>query len=57
VQAQALRNRQIMNERDPGRRQAFHDDLRGIADDPARHRQYVMRSSMIQSLQEVEAVQ
>jgi 3-(3-hydroxy-phenyl)propionate hydroxylase len=57
VQAQALRNRSLMNERDPGRRQAFYDDLRATADDPVRHREYVMRSSMIKSLQDVEAVQ
>ncbi len=57
VQAQALRNRQILNERDPARRQAFYDDLRAIADDPVRHRAYVMRSSMIQSLRDVETVQ
>jgi 3-(3-hydroxy-phenyl)propionate hydroxylase len=57
VQAQALRNRSIMNERDPTKRQAFYDDLRATADDPARHRDYVMRSSMIQSLRDVEAVQ
>ena len=52
VQAQALRNRQILNERDPGRRQAYYADLRATADDPARHKQYLMRSSMIQSLRD-----
>lgn len=57
VQAQALRNRQIMNETDPEKRRAFYDDLRATADDPARHRQFVMRSSMIQSLRDMEAVQ
>jgi 3-(3-hydroxy-phenyl)propionate hydroxylase len=57
VQAQALRNRQIMNETDPAKRRAFYDDLRATADDPARHRQFVMRSSMIQSLRDMETVQ
>jgi len=57
VQAQALRNRSLMNERDPAKRQAFYDDLRATADDPVRHREYVMRSSMIKSLQDVETVQ
>lgn len=56
VQAQALRNRTVMNERDPAKRKAFHDDLRATADDPARHRDYVMRSSMIKSLRDVEAI-
>jgi 3-(3-hydroxy-phenyl)propionate hydroxylase len=57
VQAQALRNRSLMNERDPAKRQAFYDDLKATADDPVRHREYVMRISMIKSLQDIEAVQ
>jgi len=57
VQAQALRNRSIMNERDPAKRKAFYDDLRATADDPVRHRDYVMRSSMIESLRDIEAIQ
>ena len=55
VQAQALRNRQILNERDPARRRAYYDDLRATADDPVRHKQYLMRSSMIQSLRDAAA--
>ena len=56
VQSQALRNRQILNERDEAKRQAYYADLRATADNPARHREYVMRSSMIQSLRDLEAV-
>ncbi|MFN3262440.1 MAG: FAD-dependent oxidoreductase [Pikeienuella sp.] len=56
VQAQALRNRAILNEQDPAKRRAHHDDLRAIAADPARHRAYVLRSSMIQSLRDLESV-
>ena len=56
VQAQALRNRQILNETDPQKRQAYYDDLRATADDPARHKAFVMRSSMIQSLRDLENV-
>ncbi len=56
VQAQALRNRQILNETDPQKRQAYYDDLRATADDPARHKAFVMRSSMIQSLRDLESV-
>jgi 3-(3-hydroxy-phenyl)propionate hydroxylase len=55
VQAQAMRNRQILNERDPARRQAYYDDLKATADDPVRHKQYVMRSSMIQSVRDAVA--
>jgi 3-(3-hydroxy-phenyl)propionate hydroxylase len=56
VQAQSLRNRQILNETDSAKRQAYYDDLQRIVDDPEKHRQYVLRSSMIQSLQDLEDV-
>lgn len=57
VQQTALRNRAILNTRDPQARRAYHDELRGIAADPTKHRDYVMRTSMIQSLRDVEQVQ
>ncbi len=54
VQAQALRNRSILNEQDPAARRAYHDDLRAIVADPERHRDYVRKSSMLQSLRDLE---
>jgi 3-(3-hydroxy-phenyl)propionate hydroxylase len=56
VQAQTIRNRQMMNEQDPVARRAYHDELRGIADDPVKHRTYLLRSSMIQSLRDLDEV-
>lgn len=56
VQAQALRNRKMLNATDPAERAAFHDDLRATVADPKRHKDYVMRSSMIQSLRDLEEV-
>jgi 3-(3-hydroxy-phenyl)propionate hydroxylase len=56
VQAQALRNRKILNSTDPDERRAYYDDLRATVEDPARHKGYVMRSSMIQSLRDLEDV-
>ena len=56
VQQTALRNRAILNTREPAARRAYHDELRRIVDDPAKHRDYVMRTSMIQSLRDVEQV-
>jgi 3-(3-hydroxy-phenyl)propionate hydroxylase len=50
-----MRNRQIMNERDPGKRQAYYDNLKAAADDPRRHKDYLMRSSLIESLREAAA--
>ena len=56
VQAQTLRNRQMLNQRDPAMRAAYHDDLRATVADPARHRAYLLRSAMIQSLRDLEQV-
>lgn len=56
VQAQTLRNRQMMAERDPAVRRTYHDELRATAADPKKHRDYLLRSSMIQSLRDLEAV-
>ncbi len=56
VQAQALRNRAVLNETDPDKRRAYHDELRAIVDDPKKHHAYVMKSSMIQSLRDLEDV-
>lgn len=57
VQATALRNRSILRETDPAKRRAYHDELRATVDDPAQHFAYVMRSSMLQSLRDLEAVE
>lgn len=56
VQQTTLRNRAILNTREPAARQTYYDDLRRIADDPRSHRDYVMRTSMIQSLRDAELV-
>lgn len=56
VQQQSIRNRKIMQENDPAARARHHADLRAIADDPARHKAYLMGSSMLQSLKDLEDV-
>jgi 3-(3-hydroxy-phenyl)propionate hydroxylase len=53
VQQTTLRNRAILNTREPAARRAYYDDLRRTVDDPEKHRNYVMRTSMIASLREV----
>jgi 2-polyprenyl-6-methoxyphenol hydroxylase-like FAD-dependent oxidoreductase len=57
VQQQALRNRSILNQKDPTVRRAFLDDLRATVADPARHRAHLLRTSMIQSLRDLEDVE
>jgi 3-(3-hydroxy-phenyl)propionate hydroxylase len=56
VQQTTLRNRSILNTREPGARQAYYDDLRRTVEDPEKHRAYLMRTSMIQSLRDIEQV-
>jgi 3-(3-hydroxy-phenyl)propionate hydroxylase len=57
VQATALRNREMLNQRDPDKRRAHHDQLRATVADPEKHRAALLRSSMIQSLRDLEAVE
>jgi len=56
VQQTALRNRSILNTREPAARCAYYDDLRSIVADPVKHHDYLMRTSMIQSLRDSEKV-
>ncbi len=56
VQQTTLRNRAILNTSDPAARKAYYDDLRRTAADPQKHREYVMRTSMIQSLRDVAEI-
>ncbi len=57
VQQTTLRNRSILNAREPEARRAYYDELRGITKDPEKHHNYVMRTSMIQSLRDAEKIQ
>jgi 2-polyprenyl-6-methoxyphenol hydroxylase-like FAD-dependent oxidoreductase len=56
VQQQALRNRATLNQRDPAVRRASLEELRGTAENPARHKDYLMRTSMIASLRALDDV-
>ena len=56
VQQTTLRNRAILNTREPEARRAYYDELRRVVDDPHEHRAYVMRTSMIQSLRDVASL-
>ena len=53
VQAQALRNRKVLNETDPARRAAYHGELRATVADAVANRAYTMKSSMLQSLRDL----
>jgi 2-polyprenyl-6-methoxyphenol hydroxylase-like FAD-dependent oxidoreductase len=53
--AQAHRNRTRMQERDPERRRAMLLDLQRVADNPAKLKDYLLKSSMIEGLRRAAA--
>jgi 3-(3-hydroxy-phenyl)propionate hydroxylase len=57
VQAQTIRNKRILAEKDPAVRQRNHDDLRRAAEDPKAARQFILRASLLDSVREAEAIQ
>ena len=56
TQAQTIRNKRLLAERDPAVRRKNHDELRRIAEDPALARAFLLRSSLIESLREAERI-
>lgn len=56
ILAQAHQNRTRMQERDPARRRATLQDLKAVATDPVRAREYLLKTSMITGLREAEAI-
>lgn len=56
VQAETIRNKKLMEARDPETRKIQLDDIRRTAENPVLARQYLRRSSLIESLQAAEAI-
>lgn len=54
VQQQTIQNKKRLEATDPDKRQAFLGDLRAMAGDPERSRQFMMNSSMLAALRENE---
>lgn len=50
VQQQTIANKKRLEETDESARQASLDDLRATVDDPVRHKQFLMRSSLLDSV-------
>ncbi len=57
TQAQTMRNKRLLTEKDPAVRQKNHDELRRTAEDPKLARAFLLRSSLIESLREAEKIQ
>src|SRR5438876_3673240 len=56
TQAQTIRNKRLLAEKDPAIRQRNHDELRRTAEDPKLARAFLLRSSLIESLREAEQI-
>jgi 3-(3-hydroxy-phenyl)propionate hydroxylase len=57
TQAQTIRNKRLLEERDPAVRKRNHDELRRTAEDPKLARQFLLRASLIESLREAEQIE
>jgi len=57
VQQTTITNKRRLEESNPQVRQANLDELRATAEDPKRHKQFLMRSSLIDSVRKAEGVE
>jgi 3-(3-hydroxy-phenyl)propionate hydroxylase len=56
TQAQTIRNKRLLAEKDPAVRKKNHDELRRTTEDPKLARAFLLRSSLIESLREAERI-
>jgi len=49
VQEQTIANKKRLEEREPAAREKRFDELRAMADDPARHKRFLMRASLLET--------
>jgi len=56
VQEQTIANKKRLEERDPAARRAKFDELRAIAEDPKRHKEFLLRTSLIASMRKAQSV-
>ena len=56
TQAQTIRNKRLLAERDPAVRRRNHDELRRTAEDPALARKFLLRTSLIESIREADQI-
>jgi 3-(3-hydroxy-phenyl)propionate hydroxylase len=57
TQAETMRNKRVLAEKDPAVRKKNHDQLRRTAEDPKLARAFLLRSSLIESLREAEQIE
>ena len=56
TQAQTMRNKKLLAEKDPAVRQRNRDELRRTGDDPVLARKFLLRTALFESLKEAEAI-
>jgi 3-(3-hydroxy-phenyl)propionate hydroxylase len=56
VQQQTVANKKRLEERDPQLRQANFEELRRAVADPALHKQFLMRTSLIESVRRAREI-
>jgi 3-(3-hydroxy-phenyl)propionate hydroxylase len=56
TQAQTIRNKRLLEERDPAVRARNHDELRRQAEDPVLARKFLLRTALFESLREAEQI-
>jgi 3-(3-hydroxy-phenyl)propionate hydroxylase len=56
TQAETIRNKRLLAEKDPAVRKRNHDQLRRTAEDPKLARAFLLRTSLIESLREAEQI-
>ena len=56
VQEQTVKNKKRLEERDPKAREARFDELRAIAEDPAKHKEFLLRTSLIASVRRARSM-
>ena len=56
VQSQTVNNKKRLEEKDPAVRAANFEDLRRTAADPGRHRQFLLRTSLIESVRKAALI-
>ena len=56
VQAETINNKKRLEEKDTAVRAAHFEQLRATAADPARHRQFLLRTSLIESVRKAAAI-
>jgi 3-(3-hydroxy-phenyl)propionate hydroxylase len=57
TQAHTMRNKRLLEERDPANRKRNHDELRRSAEDPVLARKFLLRASLLESLREAEQIE